>query len=81
MAKHEQKTLLSEGPKAEAEVDPPPSPPKLQENNIERVSQPEPIHKEKRQLTEEEVKANLRKTVGYISFLIHVISGGHIMEV
>ncbi|KAK5927151.1 hypothetical protein CgunFtcFv8_022668 [Champsocephalus gunnari] len=50
-------------PKAEAEVDPPPSPPKLQENNIERVSQPEPIHKEKRQLTEEEVKANLRKTL------------------
>ncbi|KAJ4945136.1 hypothetical protein JOQ06_013672, partial [Pogonophryne albipinna] len=50
-------------PKAEAEVDPPPLPPKLQENNIERVSQPEPIHKEKRQITEEEVKANLRKTL------------------
>ncbi|XP_010768996.1 uncharacterized protein [Notothenia coriiceps] len=64
IAKHEQKKILSEVPKAEAEVDPPPLPPKLQENNIEHVTQPEPIHKEKRQLTEEEVKANLRKTVG-----------------
>lgn len=63
MAKHERKTIISEEPKAEAEVDPPPLPPKLQENNIERVSQPEPIHKEKRQITEEEVKANLRKTL------------------
>ncbi|KAK1886754.1 Regulatory protein RecX [Dissostichus eleginoides] len=50
-------------PKAEAEVDPPPLPPKLQENNIEHVSQPEPIHKEKRLPTEEEVKVNLRKTL------------------
>ncbi|XP_033986079.1 uncharacterized protein LOC117482181 isoform X1 [Trematomus bernacchii] len=63
IAKREQKPILSEVPKAEAEVDPPPFPPKLQENNIEHVSQPEPIHKEKRQPTEEEIKANLRKTL------------------
>ncbi|KAI9527979.1 hypothetical protein NQZ68_026021 [Dissostichus eleginoides] len=63
IAKHEQKTILSKVPKAEAEVDPPPLPPKLQENNIEHVSQPEPIHKEKRLPTEEEVKVNLRKTL------------------
>ncbi|KAK5866569.1 hypothetical protein PBY51_020752 [Eleginops maclovinus] len=50
-------------PKAEAEVDPPPLRPKLQEIKIKPVPKPEPTHEEKRQPTEKEVKANLRKTL------------------